>query len=114
MNLGLSLKNQKSEKNYLNIKVRKSYAVGESKNAVLFEFDTNDYEQFYVWINKWAIYTSEYTDILDISLVDGIDFKYSIYRKNNNDWKKPDAKISASDLKNELLKDSAIAEINRK
>lgn len=107
------LKNE-NIKEFTNIKVRKSYTIGESKNAVLFEFETKDFESYYVWFNKKAIYASMFTDILDISLINDGKFKYSIYKKNNFDWKKPDGKVSADQLKEELLKDYGIALINQK
>lgn len=100
-------------RNFINVKVRRSYTVGESKKAVLFEFETNDFESYYVWINKNAIFTSIYTDILDISLKDSEDFLYSIYKEGNNDWKKPDTKVSGKKLKEEILKIYDIQEINK-
>lgn len=103
----------KNIRKYLRVKVRKNYTIGESQEAVLFEF-YSELETYYVWINKKAIYTSYYTDILDISLIDSNDYKYSIYKDGNYDWKKPDAKVSGKELKEELLKDSNIAEINKK
>lgn len=108
------IKNENTKKEFTNIKVRKSYTIGESNKAVLFEFETNDFESYYVWFNKKAIYTSMFTDILDISLIKDDKFKYSIYKKDNYDWKKPDAKVSAEELKAELLKDYDIALINQK
>lgn len=108
------IKKENTKKEYLNIKIRKSYTIAESTNAVLFEFETNDFESYLVWFNKGAIYTSDYTDILDISLINDDNFKYSIYKKDNDDWKKPDAKVSGAELKEELLKDYDIAIINKK
>lgn len=107
-------KNFNNKRKFININVRKSYTVAESKNAVLFQFDSNDLEQYYVWINKSAIFTSEFTDILDISLIVDKDFQYSIYQESNTDWKKPDGKCSGKELYDELMRDTEIASINRK
>lgn len=113
MSISFNLK-EKSNKKYLRVKIKKSYTIGESQEAVLFRFDTSDLESYYVWINKKAIYSSYYTDILDVSFIDDESYKYSIYREGNYDWKKPDAKVTGTELKAELLKDLDIAEINKK
>lgn len=108
-------KNENTNRKYLKVKVRKNYTIGESQEAVLFGFYTSEgLESYYVWINKKAIFTSNYTDILDISLIADESYKYSIYKEGNYDWKKPDAKVSGKDLKKELLTDQNINEINKK
>lgn len=107
--------NQNTIRKYIRVKVRKNYTISESQEAVLFGFYTSDgLEKYYVWINKKAIYTSYYTDILDISLINDENYKYSIYKEGNYDWKKPDAKVTGKELKEELLKDQNIADINKK
>lgn len=104
--VGISQIKPKKEKNekYISIKLSKEYVVAESKNAVLFSVEQEDFESFKFWINKWAIWTSQYSNILEVSILNDDEFKYSIYRETNNDWKKPDLKISGSELNNELLK----------
>lgn len=103
---------ENTKSKFINIKVRRSYTVAESKKAVLFHFETDNFEGFYVWINKIAIFASNFTDILDVSLIDNNDFMYSVYKEGNNDWSKPDGKVSGKELKAEILKDFAIQEIN--
>lgn len=88
---------KKSKATYLKIKVDRSFAIAESERSVLFkiEYEGKNYK---LWINKVGIFPSEFTNTLTISLIDSPKFKYSLYKENNENWKKPDLKISGKEL----------------
>lgn len=88
---------RKSKAKYLKIKVDRSYAIAESEKSVLFKIDYKE-KNYKLWINKVGIFPSEFTNILTISLVDSPKFKYSLYKENNENWKKPDLRISGKEL----------------
>lgn len=96
-NRGYSRQQQKPQRNYYKIKLSKDFAIAESAKAVLFKININA-ESLHIWINKAAIFSSEFTNILNISLIDEKDYQYSLYKENNQDWKKPDYSISGSEL----------------
>lgn len=92
-----SNKSKKSKSKYLKIKVDRSFAIAESERSVLFKIGYNG-KNYKLWINKVGIFPSEFTNILSISLVDSVNFKYNLYKENNDNWKKPDLKISGKEL----------------
>lgn len=102
-----SNKSKKSKAKYLKIKVDRSFAIAESERSVLFKIGYNG-KNYKLWINKVGIFPSEFTNILSISLVDSVNFKYNLYKENNDNWKKPDLKISGKELF-ELYEDDEMA-----
>ena len=92
-----SKKRTNSKTKYLKIKVDRSFAIAESERSVLFKIGYNG-KNYKLWINKVGIFPSEFTNILSISLVDSVKFKYNLYKENNDNWKKPDLKISGKEL----------------
>ena len=92
-----SNKSKKTKNKYLKIKVDRSFAIAESERSVLFKIGYEG-KNYKLWINKVGIFPSEFTNILSISLVDSSNFKYNLYNENNDNWKKPDLKISGKEL----------------
>ena len=92
-----SKKTKKSEAKYLKIKVDRSFAIAESEKSVLFKINYKG-KDFKLWINKVGIFPSEYTNTLTISLVDSAKFKYSLYKEDNENWKKPNVRVSGKEL----------------
>ena len=92
-----SKKRKNSKTKYLKIKVDRSFAIAESERSVLFKIGYKG-KNYKLWINKVGIFPSEFTNILSISLVDSVKFKYNLYKENNDNWKKPDLKISGKEL----------------
>ena len=92
-----SNKKTKSKKKYLKIKVDRSFAIAESERSVLFKIGYEG-KNYKLWINKVGIFPSEFTNILSISLVDSPNFKYNLYNEDNDNWKKPNLKISGKEL----------------
>ena len=103
-----SKKTKKTKAKYLKIKVDRSYAIAESERSVLFKINYNG-KDYKLWINKVGIFPSDFTNILSISLVDSDKFKYNLYKENNDNWKKPNLKISGKELF-ELYEDKDIEE----
>lgn len=92
-------KKENTKRNFTTIKLLKDNVVGENQKAVLFRFvDNVNSESFYFWINKKAIFTSQYSNILNVSLIDENDFNYSVYKEGNKDWTKPDNSVGAKTL----------------
>ena len=92
-----SNKSKKSKAKYLKIKVDRSFAIAESERSVLFKIGYNG-KNYKLWINKLGIFPSEFTNILSISLVDSDKFKYNLYKEDNDNWKKPNLRISGKEL----------------
>lgn len=92
-------KKENTKRNFTSFKLLKENVVGENQKAVLFRFvDNVNSESFYFWINKKAIFTSQYSNILNVSLIDENDFNYSVYKEGNKDWTKPDNSVGAKTL----------------
>ena len=92
-----SNKRKNSKAKYLKIKVDRSFAIAESERSVLFKIGYNG-KNYKLWINKVGIFPSEFTNTLSISLLDSPKFNYNLYKENNDNWKKPDLKISGKEL----------------
>lgn len=92
-----SNKRKNSKQKYLKIKVDRSYAIAESERSVLFKIGYKG-KNYKLWINKVGIFPSEFTNILSISLVDSPKFKYSLYKEENDNWKKPNLQVSGREL----------------
>lgn len=92
-------KETQQKRNFTTVKLLKDNVVGENAKAVLFRYvDNVNSESFYFWINKKAIFTSQYSNILNVSLIDENDFNYSVYKEGNKDWSKPDNSVGAKTL----------------
>ena len=91
------MKSRKSKNKYLKIKVDRSFAIAESERSVLFKINYKG-KNYKLWINKVGIFPSEFTNILSISLVDSSKFKYNLYKEDNDNWKKPNLRVSGKEL----------------
>lgn len=108
-------KNENTEKNYLKINLPKSFVIGENKDAILFAIKKDDTTDNYMfWINKKGVFYSNYSNILNVSLIDFKDFQYSIYKLSNRNWKTPDNMVSGKILFDNLMKNEIISLLNRK
>lgn len=100
--------NTKKYKEYLKINLNRNMVIAESKNSVLFQIESDNLESFLFWINKKAIFSSNYSNILTVSIINDEQFLYSVYKPTNNDWKKPDAQVVGKNLVDELLKNKFV------
>ena len=103
-----STKSRKSKNKYLKIKVDRSFAIAESERSVLFKINYKE-KNYKLWINKVGIFPSEFTNILSISLLDSSKFKYNLYKEDNDNWKKPNLRVSGKELF-ELYEDQEVEE----